>query len=212
MKLKLSGRDEEKFLNKKIKTENNLSSNNLSKSYSSNKIQKAYEINNNKTIELNNKRNIYSATDFHKGKIFDSEKEEKSKYKYYKSNYNIINITPVMYDKKFELIKYRNLSLNNKLDKYLTNFLGIYNTKREKSHKKISEYKDWPKAKEQIKNNFNKQLIFSNYVKNKKITKPRVLSACISINNNRTKKNRKKDIISLIKYLDKSKKNEVYKI
>ena len=45
-----------------------------------------------------------------------------------------INISPIVYNKKLELIKFKDsLNNNNKLlDKYITSFIGIYNTKRKK--------------------------------------------------------------------------------
>ena len=190
--------------NKRAQTQTNLSSNNLTKSYSSNKNQESFKL-----LNIDDK-NVNSYSNFFKDKIcFCGDKEEN-----YKIQNNSMRIPLVMYNKKFELIRYRDLSFDNKLEKYLTNFLGIYNTKREKS-KKIMDYRNSIKAKKRMKNFDRKNLIFSNFIKDHSTRKPRVMSAYTSLKKNKTindyKNDNNKDILSIMKYLDKSRKNELFK-
>ena len=190
--------------NKRAQTQTNLSSNNLTKSYSSNKNQESFKL-----LNIDDK-NVNSYSNFFKDKIcFCGDKEEN-----YKIQNNSMRIPLVMYNKKFELIRYRDLSFDNKLEKYLTNFLGIYNTKREKS-KKIMDYRNSIKAKKRMKNFDRKNLIFSNFIKDHSTRKPRVMSAYTSLKKNKKindyKNDNNKDILSIMKYLDKSRKNELFK-
>ena len=155
---------------------------------------------------MKKQRKINSATIPLKEDKFFLENEDNFRSKYFS-----INIAPVMYDKKFKLIKYRDLSFDNKLEKYLTNSLGIYNTKREKLQKKILDYKSNSKTKTQIKKLERRKILYSKYINNKQKNRPRILSAYISNTKNITKKNKDNDFISLIKYLDKSKRDDIYK-
>ena len=110
-----------------------------------------------------------------------------------------------------ELIEYKYLSFDNKLEKSLNNFLGIYNTKREKSQK-IFDYKDnRTKIKNRIKNFDRKKLFFYEGLNEKFIKKPRVMSAYTPSVKNKMRKNKNEEFMSLIKFLDKSKRNEIYK-
>ena len=206
-KIKFQLRKKEEIINnKKTKTQANLSSNNLSKSYSNNNKQKEYEIKDKRNHNLKKQRKINSATIPLKEDKFFLENEDNFRSKYFS-----INIAPVMYDKKFKLIKYRDLSFDNKLEKYLTNSLGIYNTKREKLQKKILDYKNNSKTKTQIKKLERRKILYSKYINNKQKNRPKILSAYISNTKNITKKNKDNDFISLIKYLDKSKRDDIYK-
>ena len=179
------------IINKRAKTQTDSSSNNLDKSFFSKNNQILY---NTKVQPLD----IYSNNSINllRDKISITDKEE------YKSKSNNMNtsINPVMYDKKFELIKYRDLSFDNKLEKYLTNTLGIYNTKREKSKKKITGYKYNTKANK-------KKLFFLNEHLKKRT---RVMSAYTTSTKERIKKNKKSDFMNFVKYLNKSKRNEIY--
>jgi hypothetical protein len=115
------------------------------------------------------------------------------------------------------------LNNNNKLlDKYITSFIGIYNTKRE--IRQIYEYnkdnKDNKKSKKEIRRFDRKKLVYSSYVKNR-TKKERLISGFPSLvkdiiiknekSEKKDKKEKRKDFISLIRYLDKSKKNDIYK-
>jgi len=161
----------------------------------------------NQTCTLNSEKHSHSNINFLKDKLSFIEKEENFNSK----NYNSISIAPVMYDKKFELIEYKDLSFDNRLEKYLTNFLGIYNTKREKSQK-IFEYKDnQAKVKNRIKNFDRRKLFFYEGLNEKSMKKPMIMSACPPSVKNKIKKNKNEDFMSLIKFLDKSKRNEIYK-
>ena len=161
----------------------------------------------NQTYTLNSEKHSHSNINFLKDKLSFIEKEENFNSK----NYNSISIAPVMYDKKFELIEYKDLSFDNRLEKYLTNFLGIYNTKREKSQK-IFEYKyNQAKVKNRIKNFDRRKLFFYEGLNEKSMKKPRIMSACPPSVKNKIKKNKNEDFMSLIKFLDKSKRNEIYK-
>ena len=161
----------------------------------------------NQTFNINSEKNSNSNNNFFKDKLSFIEKEENFKSK----NYNSMTIAPVMYDKKFELIEYKYLSFDNKLEKSLNNFLGIYNTKREKSQK-IFDYKDnRTKIKNRIKNFDRKKLFFYEGLNEKFIKKPRVMSAYTPSVKNKMRKNKNEEFMSLIKFLDKSKRNEIYK-
>ena len=92
-----------------------------------------------------------------KKNIFFKDENIKTSFNTCNTDYNI---NSVMYDKKFKLIRYKNLSFDYKLEKYLINSLGIYNTKREP--KKINGYKDYNK------NNNNK--FTKKYLKRYKMT------------------------------------------
>jgi hypothetical protein len=161
----------------------------------------------NQIFNINSEKNSNSNINFLKDKLSFIEKEENFKSK----NYNSMTIAPVMYDKKFELIEYKYLSFDNKLEKSLNNFLGIYNTKREKSQK-IFDYKDnRTKIKNRIKNFDRKKLFFYEGLNEKFIKKPRVMSAYTPSVKNKMRKNKNEEFMSLIKFLDKSKRNEIYK-
>ena len=202
VKLKL-GQKKDILTNKRAHTQTNLSSNNSS--LLSNKNQKLFkpkQVQTNINKDLNSNNSIYFLKD--KTSIIDKEENYRSK------NHNK-SISPIVYDKKFELIKYRDLSYDNKLEQYLTNSLGIYNTKREKSQRKILEYKGIIKTKNRIKNFDRKKLMFSNHFNEYTKKRPRLLSAYTTLTNYRIKKKKKNDFMSLVKYLDKSKRNEIYK-
>ena len=77
------------------------------------------------------------------------------------------------------------------------------------------DYRNSIKAKKRLKNFDRKNLIFSNFIKDHSTRKPRVMSAYTSLKKNKTindyKNDNKKDILSIMKYLDKSRKNELFK-
>ena len=179
-----------KLMNKRMKTQGNLSLYSLSNSQSFKKKNIIYKIKETQTTNINN--NI-------------TEREE---HKISKNN--SISIAPVMYNQKFELIKYKNISFDNKLEKYLTNCLGIYNTKREKSQKHINEYINNKKTKQQIRHFDKKKLIFSNCIKNPQKLQKRIKSACPSLTANRMKHEKKEDIMNVVKYLDKNKRKDIF--
>ena len=200
-KLRLINR-KEKIENKKIKTSGDVSLFSLSKSYSSKK-NKIYKL---KITDITN---------------LNSDKEENKTPKKEKER---INISPIVYNKKLELIKFKDSLNNNRklLDKYITSFIGIYNTKRE--IRQIYEYnkdnKDNKKSKKEIRRFDRKKLVYSSYVKNR-TKKERLISGFPSLvkdiiiknekSEKKDKKEKRKDFISLIRYLDKSKKNDIYK-
>ena len=196
------------LLNKRAKTQTNLSSNNLTKSFSSNKNQESFKI-----FFLDDKNtNTNNCYNYLKDKMCFCDKDENIKTQNYSMRF-----PPVMYNKKFELITYKDLSIDNKLEKYLTNSLGIYNTKREKCKKQIMENKCDIKAKKRMKYLERKKIIFSNFIKDEPKRKTRVKSAYTSLrnnimrnNNNRNDISNNKDILSIMKYLDKSRKIELY--
>ena len=114
-----------------------------------------------------------------------------------------------MYNKKFELIKYKNMSLDNKLEKYLTNFLGIYNTKREKSHRKSNDCTNDKMHKKQTRRFDVKNLISYNNI-NKRL-KLRIKSACPALMANKVKGEKKQDMMKMIRYIDRNKRYYIYK-
>ena len=195
-----------KLMNKRIKTQTNLSLYSLSNSQYFKKKNKKYKIKETQTSNIS--KEIYSNNDNYLFK-YNTEKEENKI-----SKNNSINIAPVMYNKKFELIKYKKISFDNKLEKYLTNCLGIYNTKREKSHKHVNDdinNINNKKARQQIRHFDKKKLFFSNYIKNPQKLQKRIKSACPSLMANRTKNGKKQDILNIVKYLDKNKRKDIFK-
>ena len=181
----------------KEKTQSNLSLHSFSKSNSSQKKNQIYKLKKNNTISNDAYTSTNTLPNFLKYKINMLQKEENMNCK----NDNMY-ISPVMYNKKFELIKYKDISFDNKLEKYLTNFLGIYNTKREKSQKP---------TKRQIKHFDNKKLIFNNYMNNNQRYKKRIKSAYPSLMKNEVIREKKKDTMNMMRYLDKNKRNDIYK-
>ena len=181
----------------KEKTQSNLSLYSFSKSNSSQKKNQIYKLKKNNTISNDAYTSTNTLPNFLKYKINMLQKEENMNCK----NDNMY-ISPVMYNKKFELIKYKDISFDNKLEKYLTNFLGIYNTKREKSQKP---------TKRQIKHFDNKKLIFNNYMNNNQRYKKRIKSAYPSLMKNEVIREKKKDMMNMMRYLDKNKRNDIYK-
>ena len=181
----------------KEKTQSNLSLYSFNKSNSSQKKNQIYKLKKNNTISNDAYTSTNTLPNFLKYKINMLQKEENMNCK----NDNMY-ISPVMYNKKFELIKYKDISFDNKLEKYLTNFLGIYNTKREKSQKP---------TKRQIKHFDNKKLIFNNYMNNNQRYKKRIKSAYPSLMKNEVIREKKKDMMNMMRYLDKNKRNDIYK-
>ena len=194
-----------KLINKSIKTQGNSSLYSLSNSQSFKKKNNIDILIKNQTPIIRKEIETNDYYNFLKYKTNLIEKEENKI-----SKNNNLNIVPVMYNKKFELIKYKDISFDNKLEKYLTNFLGIYNTKREKAQKHINEYND-KKAKQQIRYFDMKKFIFSNYKKNPPNPQKRIKSACPSLIINRIKKEKKEDILNIVKYLDKNTRKYIFK-
>ena len=194
---------ENKFKVNKSKTQNNLSLYSLSKSNSSQKKNLTYKQKNN-SINLNKDKSTNTIPNLLKYKLGLIEKEENI------SKSDNINISSVMYNKKFELIKYKDISFDNKLDKYLTNFLGIYNTKREKAQKNINEYINNRMTKKQTHLFDGKKLLFYNNLTYRQKYDKRIKSAYPTLMTNRVLKEKREDILKMIRRLDRSKRNNIY--
>ena len=194
------------FKENKSKTQSNLSLNSLIKSVSSQRKTPIYILKKNKTINLNTDNDKYTNTipNILKYKLNSLQNEENMNLK----NENI-NISSIMYNKKFELIKYKNIGFDNKLEKYLTNFLGIYNTKREKSHRKLNEYSKDKMHKKQKKLFDAKNLNLYNNINIRQ--KLRVKSAYPTLMTNKVIREKNEDIMKMIRYLDRNKRNDIYK-
>ena len=202
-KLRLNS-SKNRFKENKSKTQSNLSLYSFSKSTSSARKSPIYRLKKNNTINLNNDKYSLTIPNILKYKLNLFQKEENLDSK----NENI-NISSIMYNKKFELIKYKNMSLDNKLEKYLTNFLGIYNTKREKSHRKSNDFTKEKMHKKQTKRFDVKNLISYNNI-NKRL-KLRIKSACPALMANKVKGEKKQDMMKMIRYIDRNKRYYIYK-
>ena len=202
-KLRLNS-SKNRFKENKSKTQSNLSLYSFSRSTSSQRKNPIFRLKKNKTINLNNDKYTNTIPNILKYKLNMLQKEENMNSK----NDNA-NISSIMYNKKFELIKYKNISFDNKLEKYLTNFLGIYNTKREKSHRKSNEYSKDKTQKKQKKRFDVKNLIFYNNINKRQ--KIRIKSAYPTLMTNKVIREKNEDMMKMVCYLDRNKRNDIYK-